>query len=66
MGLKVAAAVAALICVVGLARADEDIADGEDGYMDRLAHSAVIEVSHSFTPFEETSLNTTFEITFML
>lgn len=43
MGLKAVAAVAALICVVGLARADEDIADGEDGYMDRLAHSAVIE-----------------------
>jgi len=41
--LKAVVVLACFVTVIGLARADEDIADGEDGYMDTAVESAVIE-----------------------
>jgi len=41
--LKAVVVLACLVSVIGLSRADEDIADGEDGYMDTAVESAVIE-----------------------
>ena len=46
-GLKLAVSVATLVCLVGFVRSNEDIADGEDGYMDTAVERAVIEVSYS-------------------
>lgn len=41
--LKAVVVLACFISVIGLSRADEDVADGEDGYMDTEVRSAVIE-----------------------
>jgi len=41
--LKAVVVLACFISVIGLSKADEDIADGEDGYMDTAIESAVIE-----------------------
>ena len=46
-GLKFAVSVATLVCLVGFVSSNEDIADGEDGYMDTAVERAVIEVSCS-------------------
>merc|ERR1712126_306905 len=42
-GLKFAVSVATLVCLVGFVSSNEDIADGEDGYMDTAVERAVIE-----------------------
>jgi len=42
-GLKFAVSVATLVCLAGFVSSNEDIADGEDGYMDTAVERAVIE-----------------------
>jgi len=40
---KAVVVMACFVSVIGHSRADEDVADGEDGYMDTAVESAVIE-----------------------